>query len=422
MSKNLILIAIGAIALSFSLSKDHPIDDAELLMEALNQKEGILSLNTSEEEVVKSFENLLDSLQYHRTHVSVFKDLSSTISNLNNGHTQLIPSKKVFKNWIYNYRCVPFDYHLHDSKLYVDTLDEKDLVMFKRRNYNVAKISKLPVSSQIISIGGETVDQMLFKMQKYVSSDENCSSFKLYQLSNSFEFYRTISNRPASEDSIQIEYILKKDTISAYFQLGIPPINSMNKRVGDFYKREKEAYKSIGKFEIMKSKYGYFRFKSFKECSGKKYEEFLKKSFEEIKKKNIDKVIVDLRGNTGGRMQFSIMRYFTGENIYLGKYQVNKPHKFFKNRKIKKINKEYYQHVVLSHKKIYGDKNQLKIYSGPIERELVYGGKVIVVTDEGTFSAASILAAHLKTHCQAKIVGRIAGGSFYSGNAGTTLY
>jgi C-terminal processing protease CtpA/Prc len=41
------------------------------------------------------------------------------------------------------------------------------------------------------------------------------------------------------------------------------------------------------------------------------------------------------------------------------------------------------------------------------------------VTDEGSFSASSILACHLKTLAKAKIVGQTAGGSFYAGNAGT---
>ena len=48
-----------------------------------------------------------------------------------------------------------------------------------------------------------------------------------------------------------------------------------------------------------------------------------------------------------------------------------------------------------------------------------FKGNLVVITDEGTFSAASILACQLKTLAKAKIVGTTAGGSFYAGNAGS---
>lgn len=60
-----------------------------------------------------------------------------------------------------------------------------------------------------------------------------------------------------------------------------------------------------------------------------------------------------------------------------------------------------------------------KIYSRSKGFENKFNGKIVVITDGGTFSAASILASHLKTLAGAKIAGMPAGGSFYCGNAGT---
>jgi C-terminal processing protease CtpA/Prc len=56
-----------------------------------------------------------------------------------------------------------------------------------------------------------------------------------------------------------------------------------------------------------------------------------------------------------------------------------------------------------------------------VDTNLIYKGEIVVITDEGTFSSAAILACHLKTMSKAKIIGRAAGGSFYAGNAGTLL-
>jgi len=56
-----------------------------------------------------------------------------------------------------------------------------------------------------------------------------------------------------------------------------------------------------------------------------------------------------------------------------------------------------------------------------VQEHLIFDGEIVVITDEGTFSSASILACHLKTLANAKIIGRTAGGSFYIGNAGTLI-
>lgn len=60
-----------------------------------------------------------------------------------------------------------------------------------------------------------------------------------------------------------------------------------------------------------------------------------------------------------------------------------------------------------------------KVYTNGQLKINKYSGKIYVLTNEGTFSSASILACHLKTLVDATIVGTPAGGSFYEGNSGS---
>ena len=180
----------------------------------------------------------------------------------------------------------------------------------------------------------------------------------------------------------------------------------------------------MGEFTIEK-RCGYFRFTSFKMGSGKAYEDFLHNSFKKLKSKNIKKLVIDLRGNTGGAMQYSFMRYMVGEDVYLGKYIVEKPKKGRENRHLIKMNPDYFKHKRIS--KTQRRLQRKGLFSGGdiltkrVDTTLIYNGEIVVITDEGTFSSASMLACHLKTLKNAKIIGRRAGGSFYSGNAGTLL-
>ena len=183
-----------------------------------------------------------------------------------------------------------------------------------------------------------------------------------------------------------------------------------------------ESEQDMGKFDVQ-GKYGYFRFRSFKSCFGSKYESFLHDSFEELHRKKIDYLIIDLRGNTGGAMQYEFMRYISGEDIDLGKYVVSKPKRPIENSHFVKISPDYMKHIRASRlqKRLQrkGKFDDGKVKTDKIDPEFIYHGEIVVITDEGTFSSAAILACHLKTLANAHIIGRNSGGSFYAGNAGT---
>lgn len=417
----LILIVL----ISFSVQSDKRISDQEydvqVLISLLNKKEGKIDANIGQNAVELLFQDLQKKSNSRMSRVEFFKLLSSTVSKLQNGHTQLHPSVPIYREWARQRKSLPFDYILVGKKLFLQPLHEKDEKHFPDSLYQVP-IKSLPEHAEIYKIDGLTVDQMINKIGLYLSSDENSSAFKRYQAAQLFEFYRGISFE-TDKDSLEITYIKKRDTLTTYYKLGLPPIYSMNERLKEQAKKETKRLKDTGKFHIVKGKYAYFRFESFYKCKGKKYNEFLKKSFEEIRDKKIHKLIVDLRGNTGGIMQVDLMRYFTGANVKIGKYIVDKPFRKFENKHIKKWDKDFKNHYVLSLVQKYQMKRNPKFdgsrYTEQIDQTLIYHEKIIVITDEGTFSAASTLASWLKTMCHAKIAGCEAGGSFYKGSAGT---
>lgn len=411
------------ILLLFSFSSTNnksQLKDADILIQLLSAKEGSIDLHISEDSISKIFSSLKENLNEPKTYLELYKEFSSTISKIQCGHTQLFPSKKAFKEWVLKRNSLPIDFILIGKQLFVNESiieDEKIVDADKpKKQFNC-----IPKNSEIISIDHKTVPQMMNEIGNYISSDENGIDFKYFQATQLFEFYRCLS--ADKKDSIEVIYSEKKDTTITYLYTGIPPVKTINKRLKKYFEDERKKQKDIGKFSVVKNKYALFKFVSFSECRGKKYEKFLKESFEEIQKKKLTKMIVDLRGNNGGQMQFSFMRYLLGPKVYLGKYIVKKPHKIFQNKHIRKLNKEYRNHRRLSHiQKRQKRKNsdfEGQIYTRNVDEKLIFKGDIVVITDEGSFSAASILACHLKSLSKAKIVGQPAGGSFYIGNAGT---
>jgi hypothetical protein len=425
MSRFSVILVISITFLVTSASRipiSGQLKDFEVFKKVLIEKEGRLNLHTSLDSITFYLDRLEKQLAYDCTPLEEFKHFSAALAKIQCGHTQIHPTKAVLKEWLSARKSLPFDYIVQGKKLYTNKLLAQDTPLIYLGKSKFEQKKKLKAFTEIISIDHKSMPQMMSEIAPFLSSDENGIDFKYFQVAQLFEFYRHMSS-PFKEDSILVEYVSGPDTLEKYFQTGTAPVNSMNLRLKQMSDQYAMYEKNMGAFKIVRSKIGYFRFHSFKSSYGKDYELFLEKSFKRIKSKSIKKLIIDVRGNTGGAMQYSIMRYFVGDDVVLGRYVVEKPKRLFEDSHIKKLNSDFFEHRRMSRIQKRKNRQQLfkngEIKTSHVSEDLIYDGEIIVITDEGSFSSASILASHLKTLANAKIVGRRAGGSFYRGNAGT---
>lgn len=397
--------------------------DLLVFKKVLLQKEGRLDLHVHERVIREDLDFLREKFKTSLSLIDQFKLYAATLSRIQCGHTQIHPNRDVLKEWLSHRKSLPFDYYLVGKRLVVNHTLPIDLPLIHENKSEREKKKSIPAGAEIISIDGKTVSEMMEGMSRFISSDENSMAFKYYQASQLFEFYRHL-NHPFSADSLLVVYVNAGDTVDTYFQLGAAPVHTMNQRLHRFSKEIDQNGLNIGAFNIIDNR-GYFRFKSFKASFGPKYEVFLRNSFGKLKKRGITELVIDLRGNTGGAMQYQLMRYFVGEGVDLGRYVVEKPKNGFENSHLKKLNSDYFKHRRMSRiqKRLVrrGEFNRGSVVSEEVDESLIFKGKVVIITDEGTFSSAAVLAGQLKSLVNAKIAGSEAGGSFYSGNAGTLI-
>lgn len=407
---------------SRSNSVPEQLKDYEVFKNVLLEKEGRLDLYSPMNSIMESLTELERELSQERTLLEQFKAYGRTLSKIQCGHTQIHPNKATLREWLSQRNSLPLDFYLQGKKLFVSKLLSSDYPLIHQRKTSRERRKKIKENSEIISIDNQTIPEIMQEIAPFLSSDQDAIDFKYFQIAQLFDFYRHMSH-PFTKDSIRVVYTRGRDTSEIYFQTGMAPVNTMNDRLKKAGEEFDKSTEDIGKFKIERSRYAYFRFKSFKACHGKKYETFLRESFKKIKQRKVKRMIVDLRGNTGGVMQYSFMRYIVGHDVLLGRYVVEKPKRGIENRNIKKIDTDYFKHKRLSRRQRRmirkGKFENGEIRTPPVEEDLIFSGEIVVITDEGTFSAASMLTCHLKTLAEAKIVGRPPGGSFFRGNAGT---
>ncbi len=415
---------VSALFLLLSSSKNpssKQLKDFTIFKDVLLKKEGTIDLHNSLDSVQLFLRYAEAKLQKEQSALNQFKLYSAALSMIRCGHTQIHPNKAVLFEWLTVRKSLPFDYYFIGKHLVVNELVPEDIALVNEQKSDYEKGKHIPPGAEIISIDAKTVPELMLDISPYLSSDEDGIDFKYFQAGQMFEFYRHLSS-PFTKDSILVQYVFNNDTSEVYFVPGAAPVRTINLRSQKNAERFKKEDSGFGQFNIIKNT-GYFRFKSFKISYGKKYFAFLEQCFDKMEKKNIDRLVIDLRGNTGGTMQYEFMSYFLEEGTQLGKYVIEKPKNGIENRHLKKMSASY-----AKHRKASRGQSRLmrkgKFENGEVKVEKKtsdynYKGQIIVITDEGTFSSAAMLACHLKTLCGAKIIGRTAGGSFYSGNAGT---
>lgn len=356
---------------------------------------------------------------------TLYKAYSKVLVKVKSGHTNLEPTSKTYSYWIYEKNSLPMDVILVGKNLYT----VKDYKMLseeamKKLSGKAKKNNIIPKYTQIVSIDGKSIKTIMDEVAPYLSSDYGDESFKYYLSKNLFEFYRNLTNNGTEKNVVDIEIINRRDTITKSISLGYPPVKDINERFKKNKKKKKKKSEKYGKFEILTNKYAYFTFDTFEKSKGKKYRKFLKESFEKMGKKEVEYLVVDLRDNTGGYVQYDFLTYlFPKKEIdTLGQFLITKEEKPTYKKHI--IKNEHYRKFKKAKRKVKKyEKKYDRNYDGivlfeELGRQKVFSGKIIVITNEATFSAASILAADLKNIYGAKIIGSEAGGSFHKGSTG----
>lgn len=350
------------------------------------------------------FANYIKSLPDSLTEREFRNDLYIVTELIKCGHAGISSSKARQKHFKKKpVRLIPLSLYFIDSQL----------VVVK----HLSKDTSLPLGTVISKIDGNATNDILQKMFQSNSSDgyNLTNRFYAFERGVQFEYARYYPEK----DTFTISYVDKTGVeltkkMAAILSDSLPlpnlpkqkPIYS-NKQ-NRFYLAKEDS--SIAVLDLVVER-----------MMG--YKKFYRKSFKYLKQHNIEKLVIDLRGNGGGFMlnPGDLLSYLLHYSDFV-EVKRNKttpmPKSIFKGKKWIYFT-EHFFHWIPNVEKIKNkeDLYWLKIAFKP-KRKHRYEGKLVVITDGGTFSAASFIAAFIKKYNRATIIGSETGG----GEAGCSAF
>ena len=243
--------------------------------------------------------------------------------------------------------------------------------------------------TELLSINGRSMEEIIQHLFGYITTDGSIQSRKNWEMPENFQLLYNIIY--GTKDSFDIRYKtiageiktadLQPDLVKNIFCRN--PFPRPNKYLQLSYEPGNIAVLTVKTF-----------FDGFLQQTHEDFKQFLDSAFNDIKDKKVEKLVIDVRSNQGGNDE-------NGELLY--SYLTQKPFLYYASQET--INEKFTE---LSHPNL-GQQQP---------KENNFKGKVYVLIDGRSFSAAAEFSSIVRSNNRGLFIGEECGGGYYGNTSG----
>jgi hypothetical protein len=394
---------------SRTITKEQALEDLKIFQTSLNELHPNIYRYTSRADYDKEYENVRGQIGETITIKQFYNLVAPIITMVRCGHTFGIVSLVDNKRGL-----LPLDVKILDGKLFV------------LRNLSPNK--ELSVGSELLTINGMSAIDLINDLRNKQNADGYGVNFKDRVIERDFRWkFATFINQP---DSFKIEFKDYKTAEQKRLTIVALSNHSVSQRLrqSNLPNAKPLDFSVDTKNNVAVLKLGSFMAKRIKKQSGQNLRKTIKRSFKKLDNSKVGNLIIDLRGNTGGKVFATplLFSYLTEKDfkvankvIFRHGYKFSHPEYLNRNefsdwvnRKLdKKINDSTYE---WTHHKI--TKNTFKVARKP------YKGKVYVLINGMTASAGAEFASIVRAYNKGIFVGEETGGDYNGVNGFDRAY
>ncbi|WP_264564610.1 S41 family peptidase [Flavobacterium sp. N3904] len=412
--------------------------DVDFAYKKLQRLEPKLYWYISKKELDFKFDSLKNTITKPLTSFEFYKKLSPVVAAIREGHLSVSPSLKMYTK----------AERKELSKMGIGPFSQFNFIVINDKLYvlkNQSENKSILPGTEVVAINGKKTNQLIKEYSTLFSSDGYNQTFKNNRLPNSFSSFYT--NENGIQDSLKYSFRQNDSTQIVYIKRKIAEPKTNNKKEGKEIVKPETNQIKISKKD--KSTYGYNKFTKTNNRNLKfiendssiavlkinhfdlgNYSRFYKESFGKIQLYNTKTLIIDLRNNSGGGLKeiVTLYSYLADPTfVFIDPFQVVSRTSLIEKTPFSKapllakiLISPFYIPFIYS--KVHKDKDKYYISGSESKPHTVnknaFKGKVYVLINGGTFSAASIISSNLKGSKRAIFVGEETGGAYNGTVAG----
>ena len=403
------------------LSSNQLKEDYFLLRSVLEEGHAGLYAHRNKTEIDTKFEDIFNKLDTSSTLMKFYEIIADFIDFIADGHTSVTVDSKI-RDYVKNEIGIfPIKPVFVDRRFYV----------YK----NFSRDESISVGTEILKINDISINEIIEKLlsfvyidgfgieRKFRSLEKNFSCLfpLIFGVKNNFEIeYRVKETKEIRKTKLDAITINETKAIheKRFLEDFNAPLNSFT-----VHSDLKTAILKIGTFNSGKTMAKITGIKKYAEED--KFPSFLKSAFRGFKEEKIEKLILDLRGNGGGRDDYGALLYsYLTENefqYYDTLYLKKKKFDFFKTTNNKSLN--FILKLIKKEETDYGYRIYNPFFMPPLykthkKQKDAFEGDVFVLIDGGSFSAACEFCTICHRFQRVKFVGEETRGTYIGNTSG----
>lgn len=390
-------------------------EDFKILRNNLEDVHGALYLYTSKETIDKEFENISSKLNQPMSELEFFQLLTPLHGLIQNGHTEIAPSKMFFDSIRHKAHTLPFDLYHHEGNIYILKNNSLD--------------STIQAGSRLLKVNGKDAMELVTELSERMTRDGENRTMPIERIVRNFNTRYLFYYPELASYKCEIETTEgNSKTYDVKALLIDEIIKNRNQRYGaakpNFWSTKDPAYTLVFKDDIAIMTLKTFS-KSEVRKRDKRTKKWFKESFAEIEKRNPKKLIIDLRDNGGGDPEPTIELF---SHLHPESFTFYKA--IYTDTKKIRDGKLYDENIFLLNlyasliTKKNGNRYDLKTIAGMKPYKAAkeqYAGPVDVLINAFSFSATGEMSAILKEHNRVRFIGQETGGNPNQNTSGVSL-
>lgn len=347
------------------------IEDVNFLIESLEKRHVDFYQRANKDSIKLIKEKIISNITKSMNRVEFFKIIARFNPYFNDAHCLVFPlTQEADEKKEKGFPLFPFLVKLNDNAFLVPV----------QTYIRTSDGTKLDKSNAITSINGIPTAHILETIQKYSHGETSILRKNMTTLLFS-------------------DWLFSLYGWCGEFKITLDNGTNIIVKTSDKWKSNNINVDQYNSMEILEDNIGYLKLGSFDVDEVKEdYEKFIDSSFLTLSKKKVEKLIIDVRGNTGGQSDAGalVLSYLTNKNLC----QVSKAYD-----RIHEGNSGWFN--------IYGKPGELKTVDlssddliKPVGNDKQFKGEVVVLFDEMTYSAGIIFITIIQDYNLAKTMGR----------------
>jgi Peptidase family S41 len=424
--RSLAIVVLAAISLSFATAqqpepkpaafdpqKAYPIEtlkaDLKVLWDVLEEGHGGFDRYTPIDELKKSFEAVEKGLIEPLTEYRFYARLLPLVAEIKDGHTMLVLSSPAVFSFDAKPVYFPFGLRFVKDKVY----------LFR----NLSAEAGVKDGAELLAVDGTPAKEIVETLLPFVPSDAGIRTAKLRRLESPATFGRLMALRFGERESFRVRFRplgsgeAKETDVAAIVAADIVrllreryPQTAEHRPTYELAFRGPTAVLTVRQFGDDPDK------------AQPRYPEFLEAAFRTLQEKKTESLVIDLRGNGGGRDEYAKLLFA---------YVMDRPFMYYAGLETKKDRYDLFRYAGEAAKDAdelrkplrKNDRGWFDVLGHPnrglqMPAEPGFRGRVAILIDGGSFSATGETASAFHYYKKAVFFGEECGSGYYGNTSG----